>query len=60
MSDHYQAMIDLRSSVQNAPRDRLVACVLELLNDADVHTSPHLLAVVMRNVDFGQPERNQP
>lgn len=55
MSDHYQAMVDLRSSVQNAPRDRLVACVLELLDDADVNTSAHLLAVIMRNVEKPRP-----
>lgn len=49
MTDHHQAMTDLRRSVGNAPRDRLVSCVLELLDDAAVNAAPHLLATIIRN-----------
>jgi len=49
VSDHYLGMLDMRRDVQRATRDQLVACVLELLDDAEVNTSVHLLAMIGRH-----------
>jgi hypothetical protein len=51
MSDHYLAMVDLHRRAENAPRDRLVALAHALLDEPDVNTSPHLLALVMRHIE---------
>lgn len=49
MSDHYQGMLDMQSDVRNATRDQLIACLLELLEQVEMETSAHLLAVVARH-----------
>lgn len=50
VNDHHQAMVDLRSEVRNATRAQLVALVLELVEDEDVNTNVHLVAMIMRGV----------
>lgn len=60
MSDHYQAMMELRGSVRNTSRDRLIGCVLELLDDPDVNTSAHLLAVIMRHTTMPSTPTREP
>lgn len=55
MSYHSQGMTDLRSDLRSTHRDQLLACVLELLEQAEVATSVPLLAVIMRHAGPQRP-----
>lgn len=51
-TDHYQAMVDLRRQLGRMSRARLAALVDQLLDQPEVNTSPHLLALVMRHAEM--------
>ena len=51
MSDHYQAMVDMRSDINHATLDQLRACVLELLGQPEINQNVHMLAVIGRHTD---------
>jgi hypothetical protein len=55
VSYHSQGMVDLRSDLRSTHRDQLLACLLELLEQPEVATSVHTLAVIMRHAGQQTP-----
>lgn len=49
MSDHYQAMVDLKRQVGYLSREHLAELVRQLLDESEVNTSVHVLGLVMRH-----------